>query len=107
MFCYYKTGNFNNECCSYEAADCQDILDRHYRESGVYSVTPAGTYTSFHVYCDMENDPGGWLVRYFFVIFINTMTVNIWTRFAFTYTYTHARTLSQRTIGYILFFMPP
>ena len=33
-----------------------------FTESGVYHVTPAGTFSGFSAYCDMEMDGGGWLV---------------------------------------------
>ena len=31
--------------------------------SGVYRVYPDGMYSGLDVYCDMETDGGGWLVR--------------------------------------------
>ena len=31
--------------------------------SGVYHVSPYNMLTTYEVYCDMETDGGGWLVR--------------------------------------------
>ena len=53
----------NDGFCSYEPHDCQDI-DTTW--SGVYHVTPLGTFAGFDVYCDMVTDGGGWLVRKYF-----------------------------------------
>ena len=49
-------------CCTYEPRDCEDVRQSGSTESGVYSVTPEGTYTSFDVYCDMAPDNESWLV---------------------------------------------
>ena len=38
--------------------------------SGVYHVTPLGTRFGYDVYCDMETDNGGWLVK--LLVFSNT-----------------------------------
>ena len=58
---------FTTECCSYEAVDCFDIMKLGMKESGVYSVTPAGTHSSFMVYCDMDKNSEAWLVKYHFI----------------------------------------
>ena len=42
--------------------DCQDVLDMGFCNSGVYYVTPYGSYSGLYVYCDMKTEPGGWLV---------------------------------------------
>ena len=49
-------------CCLYEPRDCDDVRQSGSTESGVYSVTPEGTYTSFDVYCDMGPGNESWLV---------------------------------------------
>ena len=46
--------------CAYKPRDCRDI-DTAW--SGVYHVTPAGTFTGTDVFCDMTTDGGGWMVR--------------------------------------------
>lgn len=51
-------------CCSIpEPHDCQDIRDKGLNGSGLYHVTPLGSYEGFDVYCDMDTGEGGWLVR--------------------------------------------
>ena len=47
----------------YLPADCQEIKDAGFTKSGVYHITPMGAYEGLDVYCDMETDGGGWLVR--------------------------------------------
>ena len=49
-------------CCFYEPRDCDDVRESGEKESGVYSVTPEGTFTSFNVYCDMSMENETWLV---------------------------------------------
>ena len=49
-------------CCLYEPRDCDDVRQSGSTESGVYSVTPEGTYTSYDVYCDMGPGNESWLV---------------------------------------------
>ena len=49
-------------CCDLPQ-DCQAIKDMGHINSGVYHVYPGGVYSGFEVYCDMETDGGGWLVR--------------------------------------------
>ena len=51
-------------CCIYEPRDCDDVRQSGSTESGVYSVTPEGTYTSFDVYCDMTSGNESWLVSF-------------------------------------------
>ena len=51
-------------CCLYEPRDCEDVRQSGSTESGVYSVTPEGTYTSFDVYCDMGPGNEIWLVSF-------------------------------------------
>ncbi|WP_411016678.1 fibrinogen-related protein, partial [Salmonella sp. s51944] len=41
--------------------DCYDILLSGTNISGIYDITPTGSY-KFEVYCDMETDGGGWTV---------------------------------------------
>ena len=50
--------------CSYSCQphDCQEIKDLGHKDSGVYHITPLGTYSGFDVYCDMSTEDGGWLV---------------------------------------------
>ena len=52
-------------CCLYEPRDCQDVKESGFTESGVYSVTPGGTHTSFDVFCEMSTNNETWLVKYF------------------------------------------
>ena len=64
----YLTGlSVKIDCQRPYANDCQDVKAQGFTESGVYHVTPAGTYTGYDVYCDMDTDNGGWLVRINFV----------------------------------------
>ena len=49
-------------CCDLPQ-DCQAIRDMGHLTNGVYHVYPDGVYSGFEVYCDMETDDGGWLVR--------------------------------------------
>ena len=42
--------------------DCYDAMTQGYNESGVYTIQPKNTNSSFNVYCDMETDGGGWTV---------------------------------------------
>ena len=50
------------ECCQYSLSDCQDYRDLGHNASGIYHVTPIGTFSGFDVFCDMVKDGGGWLV---------------------------------------------
>ena len=52
------------ECCASCNTDCQDLLTMRHTTSGVYHVTPTGTFRGYDVYCDMETDGGGWLVKF-------------------------------------------
>lgn len=40
------------------AGDCQDLYDLGFNASGMYYLQKFGR----QVLCDMESDPGGWLV---------------------------------------------
>ena len=42
--------------------DCYDAMTQGANESGVYTIHPNNTNSSFNVYCDMETDGGGWTV---------------------------------------------
>ena len=55
----FLVDTISESVCTYEPRDCQDI-DTTW--SGVYHVTPVGTYSGFDVFCDMDSDDGGWLV---------------------------------------------
>ena len=50
------------EWCPSCNIDCQDFMNMRNTTSGVYHVTPEGTFRGYDVYCDMETDGGGWLV---------------------------------------------
>ena len=58
-------------CCDLPQ-DCQAVKDMGHHNSGVYHVYPGGVYSGFEVYCDMETDGGGWLVRNIHIIIIAT-----------------------------------
>ena len=60
LFCLIGFEKNEQEYC--HVHDCQEIRDRGFNKSGVYYVTPVGSYKGFDVYCDMETDEGGWLV---------------------------------------------
>ena len=45
------------------ARDCNGLLKAGYNVSGVYEIYLAQTRKFVKVYCDMETDGGGWLVR--------------------------------------------
>ena len=45
--------------------DCQELRKFGFYKSGVYHVTPDGTWKGLDVYCDMATDGGGWLVSYY------------------------------------------
>lgn len=49
-------------CKTHFIHDCRDVRDLGFLNSGVYHVTPVGTYRGFDVYCDMDTNDGGWLV---------------------------------------------
>ena len=53
----------NEFCLSCGPTDCQDWYDLGHTTSGVYHVTPSGTRFGYDVYCDMETEGGGWLVK--------------------------------------------
>ena len=57
--------------------DCQQILDTGASKgSGAYSIyNPVDPAKMKDVYCDMETDGGGWLVRNFQIIFDNQILV--------------------------------
>ncbi len=42
------------------AGDCQDILDDGNTTSGTHWIDANGVGAAFQVYCDMDNDGGGW-----------------------------------------------
>ena len=52
-----------HECCEYRIFDCRRYQEFGYTASGVYHVTPRNMLTQYEVYCDMETDGGGWMVR--------------------------------------------
>ena len=43
--------------------------------SGVYRITPVGTYRGFDVYCDMNTDDGGWLVCFILFTLVCNMVI--------------------------------
>ena len=43
--------------------DCADILAEGVTKSGVYKIRPLNFNEPFEVYCDMDTDGGGWMVR--------------------------------------------
>ena len=44
--------------------DCLEIRNEVGTNSGVYTIDTGSEDQSISVYCDMEFDEGGWLVRY-------------------------------------------
>ena len=42
--------------------DCRDVQELGFTTSGLYHVTPVGTFTGFDVWCDLDTEDGGWLV---------------------------------------------
>ena len=42
--------------------NCKFLLDSGYTESGEYTIFPHGFENGLKVFCDMENDGGGWIV---------------------------------------------
>lgn len=50
------------DCENIKARDCREIKDDGFTMSGVYKVTPVGTFKGLKVYCDMDTDGGGWMV---------------------------------------------
>ena len=70
-FIFISVASCECECgcgihCSYPR-DCRDIQDTGFNISDTYLVYPVGVYTGIKVYCDMETDNGGWLVRLIFL----------------------------------------
>ena len=47
--------------------DCADLLTEGYNTSGLYAVYLEQTRKYITVYCDMETDGGGWLVRIYLI----------------------------------------
>lgn len=45
------------------ARDCADIQDLGFNSSGVYQIYPGNIRNGLKVFCDMETDGGGWLVK--------------------------------------------
>lgn len=43
--------------------DCQNIMNNGDTNSGVYEIHPVGSSNKIQVYCDMDTDEGGWLLR--------------------------------------------
>ena len=41
-------------------SSCKDWYDSGVRKSGLYIIKLVETSSAFQVYCDMENDGGGW-----------------------------------------------
>ena len=41
---------------------CKGLMEAGYRTSGVYKIYPDGFCNGLQVYCDMDNDGGGWIV---------------------------------------------
>ncbi|XP_038058719.1 uncharacterized protein LOC119730000 [Patiria miniata] len=41
---------------------CDEVLQAGHNVSGIYTIFPAGFNDALQVYCDMENDGGGWIV---------------------------------------------
>lgn len=49
-----------------DPVDCVDVKDAGNTQSGVYKVTPPGE-AQIEVYCDMDTEGGGWLVKQYFL----------------------------------------
>ena len=43
-------------------SDCYDAMMKGANQSGVYSIQPNNSNSTFSVYCDMDTDGGGWTV---------------------------------------------
>ncbi|XP_061186907.1 ryncolin-1-like [Saccostrea echinata] len=48
-------------CSVFHPRDCQDLLQKGYRESKVYTIFPKKG-SRFQVFCDQQTDGGGWTV---------------------------------------------
>ena len=48
--------------------DCTDIRNKGYNTSGVYEIFLVDLWKHVDVYCDLETDNKGWLVRIDIVI---------------------------------------
>ena len=70
LICYSKLSSFLNKLSFYSvskrwfaARDCYDLLRDGNNVSGVYEVYLAKARTFVRVFCDMDSNDGGWLVR--------------------------------------------
>ena len=72
---YLNLYNSISACNTYSTVtDCQDVQSVGFNDSGVYHVTPPGTFQGVDVYCDMVTDGGGWIVS--LPIYLSTCCFN-------------------------------
>ena len=51
-----------SECAWCQPRDCRDVQELGFTTSGLFHVTPVGTFSGFDVWCDLDTEDGGWLV---------------------------------------------
>ena len=62
LLCFLQTVILSSLTHAGAISDCHDAMMQGASHSGVYTIQPNNSNTSFNVYCDMETDGGGWTV---------------------------------------------